>query len=243
MPPDRRRSSRPFVALAVVAVLAVASIGGWIVLRGTAASSDQDAAASVAVPAVDVTAATPTTRASTTTTSTIPRQVAGERLLPGPATVYVLGDSVMLGAKDRVPAAMPGWTVTFDSKVSRRLDEGIAIVAGRPAPIARVLVVHLCTNWFGGDYRAEAAKLLDAAKGVERVVWVTCVPWRPEVQAADDVIRSLPDQYPQVVVADWRVIAGEPGYTAGDRLHLDGPGAIAMASLVAGTVGPAPSPG
>lgn len=233
----RRRVVAPLVVLAAIAV----GLGGfWIGHSSASASATRSASADAS--ALGAAAPIPST-SSTSTTTTIPRQVPGSRLGAGANSVYVLGDSVMLGAKDQVPAAMPGWTVTFDSKVSRRLDEGIAIVAARPAPVARVLVVHLCTNWFGGDYHAEAAKLLAAAKGVERVVWVTCVPWRPEVQAADDVIRSLPDEFPQVVVADWRVIAGEPGYTAGDHLHLNAPGAVAMASLVAGSVGPAPLPG
>lgn len=212
-------------------------------MRGAPASGQGDASAVLAsVATVETTASTvPTTTSSTTTT--IPRQVAGDRMLPGAATVYVLGDSVMLGARSQVPAAMPGWDVTFDAKESRRLDQGIDIVAAHPAPVARVLVVHLCTNWFGGDYRARAEELLAAAKGVERVVWITCVPWRPEVEAADAVIRSLPLDHPEVVVADWTVIAGQEGYTSGDHLHLNAPGAVAMASLVAGTVGPAPSPG
>lgn len=220
-----------FVALAV-------AVGGgaWLLGRSTA-----NGARHASAEPTPIVATVPT--APTTTTTTIPRQVAGQRLPAGPATVHVIGDSVTLGAKPQIPAALAGWNVTFDAKESRRLDQGIDIIAAHPAPIARVLVVHLCTNWFGGDYRAAAAKLLDAAKGVERVVWVTCVPWRPEVEAADAAIRALPEEFPQVVVADWNVLAGEPGHTAGDRLHLNTPGALALASLIAGTVGPAPVPG
>ena len=232
MPAAAPRRWRPIAAF--VALALVVGAGAWVVGRSTVETT-RSAAAEVVV-ASPVVATAPTT-----TTTTIPHQVAGQKLPAGPATVFVLGDSVMLGAKPQVPPALVGWTTTFDSKESRRLDQGIDIVAAHAAPIARVLVVHLCTNWFGGDYRAEAAKLLAAAKGVERVVWMTCTPWRPEVEAADEAIRALPSEFPQVVVADWQVIAGEPGYTAGDHLHLNAPGAQAMASLVAGSIGPAPT--
>ena len=62
--------------------------------------------------------------------------------------------------------------------------------------MGRVLVVHLCTNWGGGDYRAAADRLLGSLVGVERVVWVTCTPWLPAVADADAVIRSLPGLAP-----------------------------------------------
>lgn len=234
---DRSASHGPrhgaVVGFGVLALALLVGAGGWWLGRASADASSGSAVDAVMVPDATV---------SSTTTSTIPHQIAGVRLPAGPATVYVLGDSVILGAESRIPAALAGWDLTFDAKVSRRIDQGIDIVAAHPTPIARVLVVHLCSNWSGGDYRAAAARLLDAARGVERVVWLTCSPWRPEVAAADEVIRRLALEDPRVVVADWDVIDDGPGYLSGDRLHLDAPGARAMASLVAGTVGPAPAP-
>lgn len=231
-----RRTVRPWT-IALVAVLAlVVGTGAWWIGRSTAGSGPSAAATPIG------STAPVASTAPTTTSTTIPRQVAGTRLPAGPATVYVLGDSVILGARSQVPAALAGWEVTFDAKESRRIDQGTEILAARTAPVARVLVVHLCSNWSGADYRAEAVRLLDAAKGVDRVVWLTCTPWRSEVEAADRAIRALPDEFPHVVVADWHVLAGEPGYTAGDRLHLNAPGAKAIASLVAGSVGPVPNP-
>lgn len=182
-----------------------------------------------------------TTTTSTAPTTTTTRAVAGSQLPPGPRSLHVLGDSVTLGAQTQIPPALPGWNVTFDAKESRRIDQGKDILAARGAPIARVLVIHLCTNWGGGDFRAEAAKVMAATKGVDRVVWVTCVPWLSAVGAADAVIRSLPNDYPNVVIADWAAIAGTAGYTYDDGLHLRTPGAEALAALIASTVGPAPT--
>lgn len=174
------------------------------------------------------------------TTTTVARAVAGTQLPPGSNTVYVLGDSVTLGAATQIPAALASWSVTFDAKESRRIDQGDDVLVAQARPVARVLVVHLCTNWAGGDFRAAADTIMKAARGVERVVWVTCFPWLPAVATANSVIKELPGSYPNVVVADWGKLAATPGYTYDDNLHLKSPGASALASLIASTIGPVP---
>jgi hypothetical protein len=147
---------------------------------------------------------------------------------------------VILGAETTVAPALAGWAVTFDAQESRRIDQGTEVVQGRGGAVGRVLVVHLCTNWGGGDYGAAADRLLASLNGVDRVVWVTCTPWLPAVGTADVAIRALPARHPQVVVADWAAISATPGYTYADGLHLRPEGAAALAGLVATAVGPAP---
>ena len=127
-----------------------------------------------------------------------------------------------------MPPFLVGWSVTFDAKESRRIDQGTAIVQARGGAMGRVLVVHLCTNWGGGDYGAAAGRLLDSLVGVERVVWVTCTPWLPAVADADAAIRALPASHPEVVVADWAAVSGTPGYTYSDGLHLRPDGATGL---------------
>jgi len=186
---------------------------------------------------------TTTTLPPTTTTTAPPAQVAGTPLPAGANTVYVLGDSVTLGAGATVPPALAGWDVTFDAKESRRIDQGTSIVQARGGAMGRVLVVHLCTNWGGGDYTAAADKLLGSLQGVERVVWVTCTPWLPAVGTADAAIASLPAGHPEVVVADWAAVSGTPGYTYDDGLHLKPAGAAGLAQVIAAAVGPPPLAG
>jgi lysophospholipase L1-like esterase len=215
--------------------------------RGSDPSAPDTATAPVTtgVPTTTSTLA-PTTTSTlppTTTTTAPPVQVAGSPLPPGPNTVYVLGDSVTLGAAATVPGALVGWQLTFDAKESRRIDQGTTIVQDNGGVMGRVLVVHLCTNWGGGDYGAAAGKLLASLSGVERVVWVTCTPWLPAVGAADAVIRSLPQSHPEVVVADWAAVSGTDGYTYADGLHLKPAGATGLAQVIAAAVGPAPAPG
>jgi lysophospholipase L1-like esterase len=186
------------------------------------------------------TTAAPTTMAAPTTTEPPPPPGPAVLAAGGPSTVYVLGDSVTLGAAGTVPAALAGWQVTFDAEENRRMDQGQAIVAGRGGSMGRVVVVHLCTNWGGGDYAGAAARMLTSLAGTERVVWVTCTAWNGGVEEANAVIRGLPATHPHVVVADWDPVSRTPGLTYADGLHLRPEGAEALAALIAGAVGPPP---
>jgi hypothetical protein len=193
----------------------------------------------------DADAVTPSTEPpppppSTTTTTTIP--AIDLPLPPGDNSVYILGDSVILGTQYVIDTTLAGWRVTLDAKVSRRMDQGLDIIRSKGGALGRVVVVHLCTNWFGGDYGAAADQLIAMLKGADRIVWVTCVPWVGEINAANEAIRALPDRYPNVAAVDWAAVAGTPGYTSGDGLHLQGVGQNVLADLVAGAIGPAPAP-
>lgn len=191
----------------------------------------------------DATASSPASSATTippTTTTTIP--AIELPLSPGDNSVYILGDSVILGTQYVIDQVLAGWRVTLDGRVSRRMDQGLDIVASKGGNLGRVVVVHLCTNWFGGDYAAAAEQLISMLHGVDRIVWSTCVPWVGEINEANDAIRALASRHPNLAVIDWAAIAGTPGYTAGDGLHLQGQGQYALAELVAGAIGPAPPP-
>ena len=169
------------------------------------------------------------------TTSTLPPALGA-----GPATVYVLSDSVILGAEPQLRASLPGWQVTFDSKVSRNIYTGLSILRHRSGPAPRVVIIHLCTNWSQITYGHEIDEAMADLPGVDRVIWVTCTPWNPGVISADAAIGVASVHYRQVVVADWAAISADPGYTYDDHLHLRPAGAAAMARLIAPLVGPAP---
>jgi len=216
------------VAVAVAVALALAASG--CASPGRAAGRPPGTGAGVHRP-------TTTTTPPRGTTSTVPPALAS-----GPATVYVLSDSVILGAQPQIQAALPGWQVTFDSKVSRSIYAGISILAARTGPPPRVVVIHLCTNWSQTTFAHEIDQAMAHLTGVERVIWVTCTPWNGGVISADAAIGAASVQYrPRLVVADWGAISATPGYTYADGLHLKTAGAQAMANLLAPLVGPAPA--
>jgi len=227
---------------------------GAAVLAACTTGGEEAASGSGEVPAeaAQTTVATTATTAAPEPTSTAPAPTTTEAPAPtvppgpaplsagGPNTVYVLGDSVTLGAAGTVPAALGGWQVTFDAQENRRMDQGQAIVAGRGAGLGRVVVVHLCTNWGGGDYAGAAERMLASLAGTERVVWVTCTAWNGGVEEANAAIRALPAAHPHVTVAEWDPLSRTPGLTYDDGLHLRPEGAAALADLIAAAVGPPP---
>jgi hypothetical protein len=122
------RRARPVLALAV----AIAAVG-----LGACASSAVDAGAPAgSVPptseaATTATAAPGTTAPAPTTTTSMPPPLPAPSppiASPGDNKVFVLGDSVILGAKTQIPAALTGWKVTFDAKESRFITQGIDVL-------------------------------------------------------------------------------------------------------------------
>jgi len=191
--------------------------------------------------------------------------------------VFILADSVLLGAKAEIPAALKGWKPTVDAAESRFVTQGQTVLAskqasldkqhaeewddavataqaaGQPTPpepkkvtlveaVGQVVVVSLCTNFeAGGNFGAWIDKFMVTLKDAARVVWVTCAEWSKGQTEANDAIRASAAKHKTIVVADWALYAGKPGYTYDDKIHLDGLGRKAAAELLALAVGPAPN--
>lgn len=64
----------------------------------------------------------------TTTTTALPLPAASPQIGPGDNRVFVLGDSVLAGAKAELPAALKGWKVTVDAQESRFVTNGVAVL-------------------------------------------------------------------------------------------------------------------
>ncbi len=64
-------------------------------------------------------------------TTTIPLPPPSPALPPGDNRVYVLGDSVLAGAKVELPAALKGWKVTVDAVESRFVTQGPTVLKSR----------------------------------------------------------------------------------------------------------------
>lgn len=168
-----------------------------------------------------------------------PRTAPPATLAPNP--VFVLGDSVMLGAQDALPAALPGWTPVVDAQESRLPGRADDVVRARRGEIDRVAVVMLGHNSGPGeDHAANIRAVLSALAGVERVVWVTAAEWGPGQVEFNAALRALAPEHPELLVADWaRLNTAHPEYSY-DGLHLTPEGRQALAALVAGYVGPVP---
>ena len=163
------------------------------------------------------------TTAPTTTTVPVP--------LAGPVTA--VGDSIMLDIQPYLTQDVPG--VSVDGLVSRQFEAGIGVVqADRAAgTLGRVLVVELGTN--GPVSSADVDAMMQAATGVERVIFVNvCVPraWSAPDNA---VLAAGVARYPGLaVLADWNALATpHPEWFTSDQVHLNPDGAAALAALIA----------
>lgn len=154
----------------------------------------------------------------------------GEDLTKRPITA--VGDSVMLGARDGLKAAMP--KVTVDAEVSRqalpmyqRLRERMAT-----GKLSQVVVLHVGTN--GPAYEKDLRKAVEGLSDRGRVVLVTThMPdkWMSESNAS---IRNVARDFPNVRVADWAAASdGHREYFVFDGTHLTAPGIRAYAQTVA----------
>ncbi len=124
--------------LAVVAVggLALAACGGG----GQDVSTPDPAPSSTAAPAPSAASAPSSTEAEPTTTAQPTTTVFTPPPLPDPSPalaspgdnrVYILGDSVVLGAKAEVPGGLKGWNPTLDAVESRFVTQGLGVLQGK----------------------------------------------------------------------------------------------------------------
>ena len=151
-------------------------------------------------------------------------------------TVTLFGDSVMLGARRAIYAAIPGAKV--DASVSRFPGAFVGRIRKLAARdrLADVVVIHAGTN--GVLPESILRRMLDPLRDRKRVVLVTTAvprPWRAPDNAA---IRSVARDYPNVVVADWYALSQDhPEWFVSDGVHLTPSGARAYAAMIAKAAG------
>jgi hypothetical protein len=151
--------------------------------------------------------------------------------------VTAVGDSVMLDYQDPLESDIPGASV--DAAVSRQWADGEAILQQLKATgqLGAEVVVGLGTN--GPITSADFDAMMSILNGASRVVFVNVhvdQPWQDQNNA---VFAAGAARYPHVYVADWATLAAQnPQWFGADGTHLaiDGPGADALASLVASTL-------
>ena len=125
--------------------------------------------------------------------------------------------------------------MTVDGVVSRQFETGIGVVQAERAAgtLGSVLVVELGTN--GSVTPSDFDAMMQAAAGVQRVVFVNVNvprPWEAPGQRRPGRRRG---PVPGVaVLADWNAVSTpHPEWFTPDQVHLEPTGAQALAALVA----------
>jgi hypothetical protein len=155
--------------------------------------------------------------------------------LAPPPGVYVIGDSVVLGAESALVAALAPAPVTVDAQVSRSLLGAVSVLQQARPGIGDVAVVALGTN--DGTDPVEFAHRIDlvmgALQGVPHVLWLDQREFEPGRAALNDQLRAATARYPTLRVLGWNaVVAANPADVGPDGIHVTAAGAAAMGALV-----------
>jgi hypothetical protein len=224
----RRRPSGKLLAAAVAVVAVLGALAAFLVLESSTTSTPAHHLEAATHPE-----ASTTSTASTTTTSTTSP--------PGPGfnagQVTAVGDSVMLDYQDPLKTAIPG--INVDAAVSRQWSDGESILQTLKSDdqLGGDVIVGLGTN--GPITDTDFDNMMTILGGASRVVFVNVHVDRPWQDPNNAVLASGATRYPNAVVADWATLAAQnPGWFGADGTHLaiDGPGADALAQLVASTL-------
>lgn len=151
--------------------------------------------------------------------------------------VTAVGDSVMIDYEALLQQDIPGINVqavvgeqwgTGETELQQLKSEG---------QLGAVVVVGLSTN--GPISSTDFTNMMGILSGASRVVFVNVHVDRPWQDPNNAVLAAGVAQYHNTVLADWNGLVDQnPGWLYSDDTHLpiDGPGATALANLVASKV-------
>jgi hypothetical protein len=154
-----------------------------------------------------------------------------------PGGAYAVGDSVMIDAQQPLQGCVSN--IQVSAAVSRQWSDGETIlreVMGAASPPS-VVVVALGTN--GPITNADFDAMMSILQGASRVVFVTVHVDRPWQDPVNGVLASGVSRYPKAALADWESLAAQHPewfYSDGTHLPIGGPGAQALAALIASKV-------
>jgi hypothetical protein len=169
--------------------------------------------------------------------------------------LYVVTDSVGLGAERAIPAAFPGWDVTLDgdagefTETMARKYVAPRAATGQLGDYALVATGYNYPYWDPERFDRSIDEMIATlvSGGVRHVLWVTLREVKPQYITAaawrqvqpyywyfptvnDHLERAL-ERHPNLSLVDWAAVADQPGLTY-DAIHLNPTGAALYASIV-----------
>ncbi len=236
LPDGWLRVGRPALGLAVIAVVALVGWGG-LVSSGSRELDSASAAASTAEVA----------RVSAKPISHVRRNAqprhanrralhrAGRWPAGKPPRIVAFGDSVMVGAKDRL-AARFGPRFSMNAKVGRQADEFVKLARRLKHRGGQIdaLIVQMGNN--GPLYGGEMDDLRWATSNVGELFLITdhaAVSWQDE---ANHALEEADVTWPHTTLIDWAPLAAAHEGLLWDGIHLTPGGAGLYTRLIARTV-------
>jgi len=153
-----------------------------------------------------------------------------------PTPLSVIGDSVVLGARNSIETSVPGTSI--DASVSRFPGGFIGRVKklSKRDLLADTVAIHPGTN--GVMPESMLRDLLDQLTDYPRVILINSSMPRSWEKPNNATIDKVAPDYPNVVVADWKLTSKDrPDFFVSDSVHLTKKGAQAFAKLIKENLG------
>jgi lysophospholipase L1-like esterase len=150
-------------------------------------------------------------------------------------TVWVIGDSITVGASDKFALSHPDALV--NAETGRRFDQGIRELTNMldEAAAPNVLVFALGTN--NGATPDQVSEVVALASDVDRIVFVNVsVPrgWELDTNAA---LEQAAARFDNVTVVDWYATASaDDSLLRSDGYHPNADGSVAWAAMIAAAI-------
>ncbi|GBE26007.1 O-acetyltransferase OatA [bacterium BMS3Bbin02] len=189
------------------------------------------------VPTTSVPTTSVPTTAPETVRRTMPPRAREPATTPEPATVFAIGDSVMLGAVGELQAAFGG-AIEVDALKARSWTNGIEVLRARfrDGNVDDIVIVHLGYNGPVNSDMLDA--LIDATTGVRRVYILTIQIDRRWESRINELIRERAGSVAVMRVIEWKLLAESDRSLLGrDNIHLSPDGQRVYAELIASAVG------
>ncbi|MEZ5169886.1 MAG: hypothetical protein R3A49_03965 [Acidimicrobiia bacterium] len=153
---------------------------------------------------------------------------------PGDTSIFVVGDSVLLGAAPQIEEALAGYTVQIDAVESRSALESPAILAGRTDDVVVISIGH---NDGPAGFGSRIDEIMAGLGNVDHVIWLTQQEFRSDRPSMNAELRAAQRRHATLEVLDWNaIVASTPNANWADGLHLRPEGGDAMAAAVAAAV-------
>jgi peptidoglycan/LPS O-acetylase OafA/YrhL len=233
LPQGWLRAARPAL---LVAVLAVVAVIGWSGLFDGGGRHPDSAAASTATSA--------TVRPKLPPAPSTGSRPAGPSAGPGkkslsparrPPRIIALGDSVMIGARDRLAARLgPGFSMS--ARVGRQADEFVAIVQRlrRQGHSPDAMIIQMGNN--GPLYGEQMEAIQRATSNVGHLFLINDhapVSW---VDESNHALAEAGQNWPHTSMIDWNSAAESGEGLLWDDIHLTPSGAAVYARLISTAV-------
>jgi peptidoglycan/LPS O-acetylase OafA/YrhL len=223
LPDGWLRVGRPALAFSVVAIVALVGWGGIV---STGSEPNVAAASTAEFAKVTVEPAPPRETIADHGRSRPQKEQRGK-----PPRIVAFGDSVMVGAKERLAARL-GRRFSMNAKVGRQADEFVDLARRlkRRGGHIDALIIQMGNN--GPLYSAEMEALRKATSNVGELFLINDhapVSWQDESNRA---LEEADETWPHTTLIDWAPVAATHENLLWDGIHLTPGGAGVYARLV-----------